>query len=543
MTVMLLVRLFCFYFFRSFQCDVFLLLTYAFLLSLPSVFSLLLFSHTHIHTSTSFSPLNPPPNPVSYTTVTNLENRLRTTNETKISVESLVMSLTTEIESLRRTLSRSVDDVCDKYGRHIQPVSDFIRGRATSHLSRSRSLSPSSRGLSSSSSSSSSSSLATSVNVEGARNAARDMSTLLHALASTSVAIIEEGKRETSQHQTKIQDTEHELRRAQDLLSQARRQHDNVLTTTQSELTKERERTRQMDLVVRQLRDVTVRTGQTNGEMSSRVDELERELERQLSSHRTETISLQNQLSTSRKETEREKEETMELKRKWRESTERCERVERELEELRGEMAGLEETVSTELGNLSEVHAAEVERGRHHKERMELLDEELKQNRGRLVETSDEMTRLKREMLRKEEDYEQRVRSLEGAHAMELEGTDARQQTLTLQLEECRARSDSVQEALRTELSSAEATVGMLREQNEQLMEERREATAEASRASDALNGQESLSRAEHAQNEILVRVIVVCCCWFGLLVLLVSFVSLIFVFFLSFFRFFSFSF
>lgn len=508
MTVMLLVRLFCFYFFRSFQCDVFLLLTHTHVFFLCLLFShCFFFSHTHTHTSTSFSPpLNAPPNTVSHTTVTDLENRLRTTNETKISVESLVMSLTTEIESLRRTLSRSVDDVCDKYGRHIQPVSDFIRGRATSHLSRSRSLSPSSRGISSSSS------LATSVNVEGARNAARDMSTLLHALASTSVAIIEEGKRETSQHQTKIQDTEHELRRAQDLLSQARRQHDNVLTTTQSELTKERERTRQMDLVVRQLRDVTVRTGQTNGEMSSRVDELERELERQLSSHRTETLSLQNQLSTSRKETEREREEMMELKRKWRESTEKCERVERELEELRGEMAGLEETVSTELGNLSKVHAAEVERGRHHKERMELLDEELKQNRGRLVETSDEMTRLKREMLRKEEDYEQRVRSLESAHAMELEGTDARQQTLTLQLEECRARSDSVQEALRTELSSAEATVGMLREQNEQLMEERREATAEASRASDALNGQESLSRAEHAQNEILVRMIVVCC-------------------------------
>jgi len=43
-----------------------------------------------------------------------------------------------------------------------------------------------------------------------------------------------------------------------------------------------------------------------------------------------------------------------------------------------------------------------------------------------------------------------------------------------------------------------------LREQNEQLMEERREATSEAARASEALAGQETLSRAEHSQNEAL---------------------------------------
>jgi hypothetical protein len=104
------------------------------------------------------------------------------------------------------------------------------------------------------------------------------MSTLLHALASTSVSVLEEGKRESTQHQTKILDTEQELRRAQDLLSQARRQHSDVLSTTQSELTKERERSRQMDVVVRQLRDATVRTGQTNGEMSSRIEELERQV-------------------------------------------------------------------------------------------------------------------------------------------------------------------------------------------------------------------------------------------------------------------------
>ena len=75
--------------------------------------------------------------------VRNLEGRLnRTTNEKSV-VESSVVALTSEVESIRRTLSQAVDDVCSRYGSSNPAVGDFIRKRSESLATPRRAYTPS----------------------------------------------------------------------------------------------------------------------------------------------------------------------------------------------------------------------------------------------------------------------------------------------------------------------------------------------------------------------------------------------------------------
>ena len=63
--------------------------------------------------------------------VRNLEGRLqRATNEKQL-MEGSVVSLTGEVESIRRTLQQSVDDICSRHGGSNKAVSEFMKRRTT----------------------------------------------------------------------------------------------------------------------------------------------------------------------------------------------------------------------------------------------------------------------------------------------------------------------------------------------------------------------------------------------------------------------------
>jgi chromosome segregation ATPase len=422
-------------------------------------------------------------------------------------MEASVVSLTTEIESVRRTLVRAVDDVCTKYAHQSQPVSVFVRSRSsksgrpvTSALGSpprrySPSTKPGKRGFGTTSTNSISA-----PQVDGVRGAVRDMSTLLHALASTSIAQHEAEQQELRSVQQRTSSVETELRRAHDLLSTARRQHEGTLQSTTSELSSERERNRQLDGVVRQLRDNANRTSATNSELKHRISELDNNLVKAES----DLANLRVSLSTAQQEVSFSREECDQLRQALRDTQDQASQLKREVENGNMEMENLEETVSNELSSLSEQHQLEVDRSRNYKDELDQMSNVLRNCRLDLEEVRNNNRHLKTEMQTTNENHSLTMN--EQVHRSE---NDIAQLNMTLnglknQMETDQLRQENTLEALRAELSSAEATAGMLREQNEQLMEEKREATSEANRASNALSGQEALSRAEHAQNEAL---------------------------------------
>ena len=440
-------------------------------------------------------------------TITTLERRATALTDQKEMMEASVVSLTTEIESVRRTLVRAVDDVCTKYAHQSQPVSVFVRSRSsksgrpvTSALGspprrNSPSTKPGKRGFGTTSTNSISA-----PQVDGVRGAVRDMSTLLHALASTSIAQHEAEQQELRSVQQRTSSVETELRRAHDLLSTARRQHEGTLQSTTSELSSERERNRQLDGVVRQLRDNANRTSATNSELKHRISELDNNLVKAES----DLANLRVSLSTAQQEVSFSREECDQLRQALRDTQDQASQLKREVENGNMEMENLEETVSNELSSLSEQHQLEVDRSRNYKDELDQMSNVLRNCRLDLEEVRNNNRHLKTEMQTTNENHSLTMN--EQVHRSE---NDIAQLNMTLnglknQMETDQLRQENTLEALRAELSSAEATAGMLREQNEQLMEEKREATSEANRASNALSGQEALSRAEHAQNEAL---------------------------------------
>ena len=62
--------------------------------------------------------------------VHNLEGRLQRSSSEKSVMESSIVALTSEVESIRRTLSQSIDEVCSKHGSSHPGIADFIKRRA-----------------------------------------------------------------------------------------------------------------------------------------------------------------------------------------------------------------------------------------------------------------------------------------------------------------------------------------------------------------------------------------------------------------------------
>jgi len=62
--------------------------------------------------------------------VQNLEGRLQRSSSEKSVMESSIVALTSEVESVRRTLSQSIDEVCSKHGSSHPGIADFIKRRA-----------------------------------------------------------------------------------------------------------------------------------------------------------------------------------------------------------------------------------------------------------------------------------------------------------------------------------------------------------------------------------------------------------------------------
>jgi chromosome segregation ATPase len=259
--------------------------------------------------------------------INSLERQLISIQEANKMTESSVVSLTTEIESIRRTLVRALDDVCSKYSHQCQPIADFVNSRT------SRSFRPTT-------SPSKSLSLSQQPQVDGVRGAVREMSTLLHALASTSVAQHVAEQEELRTVQSRTSSVETELRRAQELLTTARRQHEGALKTTSSELASERERSKQLDLLVRQLRENATRSGQTTNDLTARIAELES----QIIHEKQEIASLRAQLTASKDDCNYSREECDNLSKLLREANEKCNLLQRELDNCQLEMENLEET-------------------------------------------------------------------------------------------------------------------------------------------------------------------------------------------------------
>ena len=381
-------------------------------------------------------------------TISNLDRRLRVATEERTLVEASVVSMTTDIESIRRTLVRSLDDVCTKYAHQCQPVHDFVRSRSTRIASSSPGKSRTS--------SSSSSSLAESV-----RGAVREMSTLLHALASTSVAQHRIEQQELRQSHTRTTSVETELRRAQELLSDARRQHEGTLRDTQVELSTEREKARQLDHMVRQLRSDVGRTGETNSDMSKRLVQLEDDLV----VHQTECASLRTRLTQSQTQNDSVHEECCALKTRLREEEERCAMMQRDLEASTTEMESLETTVSDELSSLSKQHTKEVEMCREYQDRLEQTESTLRECRHTVTQLQEEADSVRHEMARHQEEGRRRLNEQVTTAEIDISSLKQRMESITQQSETDRTRHESLIEAVRTELSTAEATVGMLREQ------------------------------------------------------------------------------
>ena len=336
--------------------------------------------------------------------IVNLERKIQDMQEINTNVESNVVSLTTEVESIRRTLVRALDDVCSKYSHQSPSVADFVRSRTsrsarpvTSPSSLHKSRTPFPHSATSASSSTSSQQ----PQVDGVRGAVREMSTLLHALASTSVAQHEAEQQELKSVQSRTSSVETELRRAQDLLSTARRQHEGTLATTQSDLAAERERTRQLDGLVRQLRENANRTGQSNGTLVQRVEELES----YLITSKTEAAKLKTQLVQSQNDGTNARNASEELRDRLREANNTVHRLQKELDHVKSEMLGLEETVASELESLTSLHSTEINRSQNYKDELDQMTAVLRNCKLDLDELKNNNSTLQFEMRSSNEEH------------------------------------------------------------------------------------------------------------------------------------------
>ncbi len=400
------------------------------------------------------------------TRASGLEARLRAVSEGKGVAESSVVGLTTEVESIRRTLTRAVDDICTRYGTECRPVQDFLRNRGRGGLSpsRSRSPSPSRRSAGSPSSSRVAQTPGRSVvapQVEGIRGAVREMSTLLHALAAGSLSMQQMEERELLHVRQRVSDTESELRRAQDTVNAARAQHAGALRSAQADLAAERERSRQLDALVNQLRQSNSRSGATNEELMAAVADLEG----QVVAYKTEIASLRAQLAQAAQESERLARAGDDALDSGRREAQTSARLRSELDAARSEMEQLEQTVSSELAQLADQHAESVASLQRERTRAESAESDLRLCRASLEDSDAATADLRREVARQQEDFAQRMQERMGSAQVELQALKNRLADVTAQAESDRARAESEAQSLRNELGTSEATAGMLREQ------------------------------------------------------------------------------
>jgi chromosome segregation ATPase len=392
-----------------------------------------------------------------------LEARLRALVETKGITDSTVVSLTTEVESIRRTILRAVDDVCTRYGHESQPIAGFAANRGTgSPGRRSRSNSPSRNSAMTPGRS------IAAPQIEGVRGAVRQMSALLHSLAAGSVTLhnLEASQLATVRSQSTA--TEAELRRAQELLSQARAQHASVVQTTSANLEGERERNRQLEALVERLRRETSQQGGSLGELQARCASLNG----QVITFRAEIASLRMQLEQSSADAAMLRDESSSKDVK-------ITQLRSDLEASRSELDALEAQVTSDLTSLASQHTEAIGQSKHlrltleeaqselrlTKNALEEAQSDLRLTKSSLTDANSQRDQLNREVVRQQEDFAARMQERMSSAQVELQSLKQRLADATAQVEQVRTKSEFELEQLRSELGGSEATVGMLREQ------------------------------------------------------------------------------
>jgi hypothetical protein len=121
--------------------------------------------------------------------------------------------------------------------------------------------------------------------------------------------------------------------------------------------------------------------------------------------------------------------------------------------------------VKNELTSLSEQHKVEVDRGRNYKDELEQMKNVLRNCRVDLEVVKSNNQQLEVELTNTKETYTQKLNEQKITSDNDISALTIQINSLSSSIETNRIRHENITDALRAELSSAEATVGMLREQ------------------------------------------------------------------------------
>ena len=378
-----------------------------------------------------------------------LEARLHSLTETKGITDSTVVALSTEVESIRRTILRAVDDVCAMYGHESLTIANFTTNRSLQSPGSSKKFVSPIRGNTKTPSKS-----IAAPQIEGVRNAVRQVSALLHSLASGSASQHNNEQKQLASIMSQSSITESELRHAQELLSQARAQHASALRSTSANLEREREHNRQLQVLVERLQNEAASSGGSVGVLQARCAKLDGQV-----------ISLNGEIRSLRSQCEGQIEEISQLRDEILSKDSKIFKLRHQLEESQGELESLEVQVTTDLSSLSEQHNEVNKVAQKLRIQLEEAQSELRLTEGSLADANFQRDQLSKEVKQQQISFNDQMEERMSSARVENQSLKTRLADAVAQAEQIKLKSESEIDSLRSELASSEATVGMLREQ------------------------------------------------------------------------------